>query len=57
MNQLLSLYKNFGEESLREGAQSTHPPPNYLTLTLTRMKMFKSDDQMIKSQSHSHSHS
>ena len=57
----MSLYNNFGEESLREGARSTRPPPSYLTLTLTltltRMKMYKSDDQMIKSQSHSHSHS
>ena len=53
------MYKNFGEESLREGARSTRPPPSYLTLTLilTIMKMYKSDDQMIKSQSHSHSHS
>ena len=53
----MSLYNNFGEESLREGARSTRPPPSYLTLTLTRMKMYKSDDQRIKSQSHSHSHS
>ena len=55
----MSLYNNFGEESLREVARSTRPPPSYLTLTLTltRMKMYKSDDQMIKSQSHSHSHS
>ena len=51
----MSLYNNFGEESLREGARSTRPPPSYLTLT--RMKMYKSDDQKIKSQSHSHSHS
>ena len=34
---------------------TTRPPPSYLTLT--RMKMYKSDDQKIKSQSHSHSHS
>ena len=53
----MSLHNNFGEESLREGARTARPLPSYLTLTLTRMKMFKSDDQMIKSQSHSHSHS
>ena len=48
----MSLYNNFffGEESLREGARSTRPPPSYLTLTLTLtltcMKMYKSDDQI-----------
>ena len=44
----MSLYNSFGEESLREGARSTRPPPSYLTLTLTltRMKMYKSNDQI-----------
>ena len=42
----MSLYNNFGEESLREGARTARPPPSYLTLTLTRMKMFKSNDQI-----------
>ena len=47
------LEKNHSVKEL----DTTRPPPSYLTLTLTRMKMYKSDDQMIKSQSHSHSHS
>ena len=43
----MSLYNNFGEESLREGARSTRPP-RAISLSLSLSLAWRCTNQMIK---------